>query len=287
MQIDRRITNGLAWAGAALVVAIPVADYVSGTLMQPAAPQVALVQEEAPVAPVPATRPASQVAKPAPEMAAEPKAEQKDEITTASATTQTRVSGSDAVDAYLQSGKAMPSYITGGGSPAAPAAKAAPAAATALAATTAPKASTASTAPSSNTAPARTQPQEEPVEVASLPPARIAPVPMPLSMRPKPVIATTNSEPPLIIDEPAQAVQTRPQQISPRTEPVVTADDLRNWESGPLTDFLARRQQNAQTPAESYDPDGFFLDQGPNNSSARFQRFPRSYNDDDVIYYVR
>ena len=33
MQIDRRITNGLAWAGVVLVIGIPVADVVSAQFM--------------------------------------------------------------------------------------------------------------------------------------------------------------------------------------------------------------------------------------------------------------
>lgn len=275
MQIDRRITNGLAWAGAALVVAIPVADYVSGTLMGSGAPQLALVQEEK--APVPATRPVDLVAaKPAPQApAAEPAVVAKPEVVEAAATTPPAAQAGDAVDAYLQSGKPLPSYISEGGAATQPTKPAAnPAAPVQTARVPA--------APAVETT--RPAVESAPVEVASVTPQHIAPVPMPLSMRPKSVsaipVAVAQPQPsygqdaPLIIDQP---------------EPVITADDLDDWESGPLSDFLARRDGGRQAqaaPDNNYDANGFFLDEGP-NSSARFQRFPPGYRDDDVIYLAR
>jgi hypothetical protein len=98
-----------------------------------------------------------------------------------------------------------------------------------------------------------------------LPPARVTGFPTPVSERPTfaqrpPVVA----QPPLIIDQPVQ--------------PTITADDLEDWESGPLSEFLANRQGGARQSAPDYDPNGFFLDQGP-NSSVRVQRFPRAYDD--------
>lgn len=250
MQIDRRITNGLAWAGAALVVAIPAADYVSGALLKPAAPQLALMQEEPAPEPVVPAKPVAPMPKPA--KAPEPALVAQAVAETSSGN---RVSGGDAVEAYLQSGRKLPSYISD--QPGAPApVEAAPRPAIAVPADAA---------------------ASQDTEVASLAPAKIAPVPMPLSMRPKsverpPVAALPKApaENPLIIEEPA---------------PVVTATDLEDWESGPLADFLARRDQAGSGVPEEYDPDGFFLDQGP-NSSARFQRFPRAY-EDEGYYYIR
>jgi hypothetical protein len=57
MQINRRFTNGLAWAGAFLVVGVPTADLLSAQFMgdRSAAPavQIAVATPQA-VAPVPA-----------------------------------------------------------------------------------------------------------------------------------------------------------------------------------------------------------------------------------------
>ena len=46
MQIDRRITNGLAWAGAVLVVAIPTADFAIRQASPEPTQQLAVVSEE-------------------------------------------------------------------------------------------------------------------------------------------------------------------------------------------------------------------------------------------------
>jgi hypothetical protein len=100
---------------------------------------------------------------------------------------------------------------------------------------------------------------------------------MPLSMRPQPVSVPLASNQPLIIDQPNTApivpVQQQPADI-------VTSEDLDDWESGPLNEFLARRGQQSsatyrvQQNAPAYDNNGFWLDEGP-----RDQRYG-----DDVYY---
>src|SRR5690606_26075474 len=80
MQIDRRITNGLAWAGALLVVGIPAADFVTRQFQPAASMQVAIAEEqkgqEAPKPTPLSQRPAEKVAAkpavetPAPKVAA-------------------------------------------------------------------------------------------------------------------------------------------------------------------------------------------------------------------------
>jgi hypothetical protein len=46
---------------------------------------------------------------------------------------------------------------------------------------------------------------------------------------------------------------------------VVTGDQLEEWDSGSLADYLEQKGLLSQSSADdSYDPDGFFLDQGPN-----------------------
>lgn len=271
MPIDRRITNGLAWAGALVVVAIPAADVALRQFEPQTAPQVAVIEEQAetPSLPTPASqRPAPVVASvenpvvsrpPAPQAKPSAKpvaAPTPDPVTTASAA---GPSG-DAVDDFLQSGRALPSYISDGG-----AATPTQTAAVAPATTAKPQPVPVTAAP----------PVPAPEQVASVPRTRIVTFPTPVSERPASVPRTqVAAQPPLVIDTQAPV-------IVGTEAPVITASDLEDWESGPLSEFLARRQAQAGTggaPAD-YDVDGFFLDEGP-NSSARVWRFPRAYEDD-------
>lgn len=269
MKMDRRLTNGLAWAGALLVIGIPAADYITGAFAGSSAPNIAVVDAE-PVeaaAPAPATAPApvatAEAATPAP--AAKPQAV---------------ASAGNAVDGFLQSGKPLPSYITGGDTPAvvAPAKPAAtPVAQPPAQAVTTPAPAATTPAPIAATpAPAE--------QVAALPPARVAPTPMPLSMRPQPVTVPLASNQPLIIDQPTTAP------IVPVQQPpsdFVTAEDLEDWESGPLSEFLARRGQQSsatyqvQQNAPAYENNGFWLDEGP-----RGNRPVQGYSPDDDVYFT-
>lgn len=268
MKLDRRLTNGLAWAGALLVVGVPAADYLTGRLGEAGTPRVAVVEAqddvpaaetpviEVPVSPVetavaPAPAPLAEVAEPAP-------------VETAAVETPARPA--DAVQSYLDSGRALPSYITGGGAPAPAVAETPPVQSPAPAPTAA------------VTPPAPAVPATE--TVAALPP-KVAPIPMPLSMRPRPVVSAAPQAPPLIVNEPAPVIVTDP-------GPVVTADDLDAWETGPLSDFLARRQQQGSSAVyrvepnrNGYDTGGFWLDEMPSDN--RRQRFPPAYDDG---YYV-
>lgn len=254
MQIDRRVTNGLAWAGVLLVVGIPAADLVSAQFMggdSPAAPaQIAVVEPVEPVAPVPAPlsqRPAEPVAvaavEPKPAVVPEPvevaavtPAPQPAPVVTKPATP-SAAQTADAVDAFLQSGKELPSYITG-----------APSAA--------PKPTQTATTPSAR--PIITTEPTDPVQVASIP-AKVAPTPMPLSMRPQSVAV------PIAVMPPSNEPLILPNANGPVPPVDVTARDLEEWETGPLSDFLASRQQPRRAePDPRYDQDGFFLDEGPN-----------------------
>ena len=236
MSIDRRITNGLAWAGVFIVVGIPAADLLSAQFAgDPAPAQVAVIE---PVAPVPAPlnqRPATPVAKPAIEVAMSPKpAMPAAPVAEPAAVSATQTA--DVVEAYLQSGRALPSYINGGETPA--------------------PAEVAATAPERTPIVSTADPAVDPVEVAAIAPQKVAPVPMPLSMRPAPVVV------------PAAVVIPPGVGLPPAN---VTAADLQDWETGPLSEFLAEREQRAgHAYAEpAYDPNGFFLDEGPNRSRAR------------------
>jgi hypothetical protein len=276
MPIDRRITNGLAWAGAVFVVAIPLADVALRQLTAEPAPQVAVVQEERETVatPTPVAERPTAVVTPQPQVAeaAEPESAEADPITTAATTT--RPATGSAVDDFIQSGRPLPSYISGGDAstvtpPARPATPAAtPATPPVQAATPAPQPTTST--PSRPVTPA-TAPA---TDVAAVAPAPVTvTMPTPVSQRPPSVPrATAAAAPaparPLIIED---------------DDPIITAEDLEDWESGPLSDFLAGRRgggnQGSQpaTVAEDYDPNGFFLDQGPNNGA-----YPQSY---DGYYY--
>ncbi|KKB12485.1 hypothetical protein VE25_07060 [Devosia geojensis] len=293
MQISRRVTNGLAWAGLFIVVGVPSADIITaqfmgeretiGSAVAGGAPIVldvgekprldqtttASVDEDAvPTAPTPA---------PAPQR------------------TQVAETSADPVDQYLQSGRKLPSYISGGEetatapqpqpvAPSEPAEVAAtpapqPVQPTPAGAASEPTDVAAVPQPGNNatvTAPAR-PPAAPPIEVAAIDPnARIAPVPMPLSMRPtprsEPTIART--EPVVIpssVQAPASGYPVAPPQAVAGYGDVVTAEELEDWESGPLSEFLRQRGGGRIDP--DYDPNGFFLDQGP-NSRADYRREP-------------
>jgi hypothetical protein len=251
MTIDRRITNGLAWAGVLLVVGVPMADLLSG---QFSAPSAAVVREQVaviePVAPVPAPlsqRPAAPVAKPTAQLAAVAPVKPATEVAVVAPVKPTApalkpsvrpaAQTADIVDSFLQSGKPLPSYITDANAPAT----------SAQAAVTAPVRTPIVTTPAAEPV------AVDPVQVASIP-QKVAPMPMPLSMRPRPVVAVAPDDiilPPGLVRPPAN----------------ITADELADWEAGPLSEFLAARQRQGQPAVivePDYDPDGFFLDQGPN-----------------------
>jgi hypothetical protein len=252
MNIDRRITNGLAWAGVLLVVGVPTADLLSAQFMgNPTAPAPAQIAVVRPVAPIPAPlsqRPAAPVAKPAEQVAAvAPAKPVVAPATPVVAATKPVVAPAaqtaDAVDAFLQSGRQLPSYITD-----APTTPAAPQVA-----------ATAPARPVITTPPAAQPLAVDPIEVASIAPQKVAPTPMPLSMRPQPLPVALVRDPVVI-----------PPGLTPAQPPVVvrppaniTAADLQDWETGPLSDFLAQRQGGNAANTE-VDADGFFLDEGPN-----------------------
>lgn len=261
MPIDRRITNGLAWAGALLVVAVPVADFVISQFDAPAQ-QIAVIEPEVAKPteddedsveaslPTPVSeRPAAVAEAPAaPVVPATPKpAAQPDPVTTAA--TGTRPSG-NAVDDFINTGRPLPSYISGAGS-AAPTQSA-----------NVEKPAPAATAPAKPDATA-TAPEAKPAtgEVAVVPSKTVG-FPTPVALRPAVVPRSPATiQPPLVIgDDPTW----------------VTAEDLEDWESGPLSEFLAGRQGQSQQAPSNYDADGFFLDQGP-NSGVPTRRFPNAY----------
>ncbi len=248
MKLNSKLTGGLAWAGLIVVLAVPSADM----LTKPQAGSAAHVTsdmdairtasvENAPavVAPTPAVRPASG-------------------------------SSADPVDSYLASGKKLPSYISD-----APAEVASKAPATTVRLVV-PDAGDAAERPAS----------EEVAAVDSKGPL-VAPVPYPASKRPvTPVVtasvdpASVSDEAPLILDE--ELIARREEAVARVLDDdgfearpqVVTGDELEEWDSGSLAEYLERRGMMSedgerQANADDYDEDGFFLDEGPNNDDDR------------------
>lgn len=265
MKLNSRVTWGLAWAGLALVVAVPSADILTS---QFSSGQSAVVIGEAP-----AKAPATKVALVAPVPAARPAGRDAVAATKPVAPVQSVAQGdpSDPVGKFVSNGKKLPSYITGADTAAvAPKAPTKPVTppvtqpTTEVAAAPAGKpvtwgeskwATPGGKDPMATASPNLAAP-ETVTQVAALSPQPelTAPVPMPASMRPK-----------------ARIVQ-KPAAIDPQTvasfpgSDRVTARDLRDWESGPLSEFLAKRQgQVAEQPYQQqgrYDPraDGDFVE---------------------------
>jgi hypothetical protein len=233
MKLDGKVKGGLAWAGLIVILAVPAADMIFG---KPAGSATATaVSADAATATgtkAPALKPVAAT----------------DPIQTAS------VDEGPVVDKFLKSGKKLPSYISDADEVQPVATTKAPAVKPPLGTTT-------------------------PTTVAAVP-AETPPVPLPRDARPKAtqVASLPAEEEPLIIDEPT--VKQPSQQASVDRFPmsddgdVVTGDELEEWDSGSLADYLERRglmteaSTQAQT-SEEYDPDGFFLDEGPNQRPPR------------------
>lgn len=244
MKLNPKIAWGLAWAGLAVIVAVPSVDFLTGR----GAPDSAAVLAPA------AEKPAAPTAAAAAEAPAR----------TASVTTTRTATGviitpagspppADPVEAFVKSGKALPDYISDETTPAPVAAKTAPA-----------------------------------TQVAAIDPAPVVTAPTPF---PRPLFATTpkasapvaTAEPVVIVDETVTGSVNVPAGPKP---PAPIVDDSANWETESLRQYLERRgileggstdtRSSARvTERNAYDPDGFYLSDGPNN--ARLERQRRLY----------
>ena len=234
MKLDAKVKGGLAWAGLVVILAVPAADIMFGKSGGTAATAVTTdTSATATGAKAPALK--SPVA--------------TDPIQTAS------VDEAPVVDKFLRSGKKLPSYISDADE-VQPVATPAPAKAPAL------KPPVAVNAPTA---------------VASAP-AEDPPVPLPRSARPQAtqVASLPAAEEPLIIDEPT--VKQPPQQAAVDPFPmsdegdVVTGDQLEEWDSGSLADYLERKGLMSEASSQStgeVDEDGFYLDEAPNRPVRR------------------
>ncbi len=248
MKLDGKVKGGLAWAGLVVILAVPAANMVVGN------PTSGTANSAVTTADAGAPKPLLKV--PA---AAKPAA--TDPIQTASATT------ADPIEKLLSKGKKLPSYISDGDSAAAAPAGGKPVAPVTL-------------KPVSPTTPIKS-----PTEVATVAPTETPPVPLPRDARPKAtaVASLPTAEKPLIVDE-NKVKQQENAAVEPfplSDDEVVTGDQLEEWDSGSLADYLERKGLLSQTSADdSYDPDGFFLDEGPNVKKKK-----KPVQDDEFFFF--
>lgn len=237
MKFDSKVKGALAWTGLFVILAVPSADLLFG-------------KDDASSANLAVTADTAQVKPVVPATGTELKA---DPIETASIDPPAAKTG-DAVDTYLGSGKKLPAYIS-----------------------------------DADSVPAVTPATiKQPVEVAAINPVQeTPPVPLPRSARPiakAPAVASVPATPnalPLIIDEteldqrqatlnqPSQPLEPFPlsdgDQAAVGDETVVTGDQLEEWDSGSLADYLAQQgmlsedaqRQNARDDSE------FDFNEGP------------------------
>jgi hypothetical protein len=247
MRLNSKLTWGLAWAGLALVIAVPSLDAFSGNSAAPA-----LITSDSDQVKVGSTTP--QPAAPAP-----------------ASTSTTPKPGSITIN---PDGTVVRS-----------------AGATSTPATTATEAKT----------PAAAETKTAVIEPAALP--LVAPIPAPASARPKSQSAATTSPPaaaitppaaqpsqPLVIDEPAPQAETAPiddpnDLIPPEDIPgddpaalraYLEARGLLEPYEGRSTASVQRIDAPADNVSDEYDPDGFYLNDGPNSDRPTKRRSARS-----------
>lgn len=241
MKINPKLTGALAWTGLVLVLAVPAADMLGGK--PEARANLTSDMEQVQAATV---QPAAKPMVPA--------------IEDAAAT-------DDPVSDFVKSGKKLPSYISGNDAPVVDEASTPKAPAK--------KPGTITVNADGTIEKPVAAPAKDDATVASIKPELVAPVPLPLSARPKSFPSTTTlpapTEQPLIIDETtvASTGPVPPADIAPDDQ-LVTGDELEEWDTGSLADYLERKglMSDASAPnTREYDADGFFLSDGPNRQS--------------------
>jgi hypothetical protein len=237
MKLDSKLKGGLAWAGLVVVLAVPAANVLMGKPIE----QVKSVTTSD-TAVIPTAAPAKQTLDP---------------IKTAS------VDAKDPVKVYLDKGKKLPSYISDASAPA-----------------SVPAATPTKPAVVANV-PTKPAPVElaRPATAAPETTASAPPVPLPRSARPKttdvasisPSPAAPAADKPLILDDKqvAAAKDVEPFPMSDGgNDKVVGEDQLEEWDSGSLADYLERKglvsdsaDPEAQ-PADESQYEGWLVDNG-------------------------
>ena len=271
MKLNSKLTWGLAWTGLAVVLAVPSADFLTGQFGNKTG--TALITSTTD----PVTTGSTGV----------PAVQKTASVTTKVTKTGVTIvpAGSDApllnpVDKLVKTGKPLPDYISDGDS-------------------------TATTAPVKSPAVS-----EEPTQVATIEPAAPVVAPIPFPTRPPDIVRPAlprATQPTVIVNEDALATDDDqfPDQLAINDGPVPPAGIRNDWqkakdrrlsrylEQNGLIDDAAPDGSSASVtvldrPAADYDPNGFYLSDGPNNSrAARRARIQRMLDDDngDVTWF--
>lgn len=266
MKLNSKMTWGLAWIGLAVVVAVPSADFLTGKMGSGTAAVVTSTTDPVviPVAPkpvAPATIPAPVVAQPpVVKTAAVTTKVTKNGVTIIPAGSSPATASTDPVDKLLNSGKPMPEYITNDTAKAA--------------------------APSIEPAP---------TEVAALP--VVPPTPFPSTARPPAMPKTPAQVTPVIVDDSADdqaAIDTPDVTPGPVPPAGLNDDNVVSWKQARLNRYLEKHglidesgrssaSVTTERPSNNYDPNGFYLSDGPNNSrAARRARLEQMFDQQDA-----
>ncbi len=267
MKLSSKVSWGLAWTGLAVIVAVPSADYITGRLSAGGESAAVLTSDIEPVrtasvapAQVQPTRTVTTI-------------KTKDGISIVPAGS-TPPAG-DPVDRFLETGKPLPDYISD------------------------------DDAPGKDDTPVKgATPEKSDTQVASLPEPAAAPTPFPSWARPKPSLrapvvtepaASAPIEPVVIVDETLTGSIVEPKSAGP-VPPAPIVDDSANWDAEGLRQYLEERGildgggRSSATVTErstNYDPDGFYLNEGPNGSrltrESRRQRLDRLFEESDDV----
>lgn len=250
MRLNSKVTWGLAWTGLAVVLAVPSADFLTGGFGRGGDSAAVLTSDVEPVKTASVTP-----VEPTPvRTVTTVKTKNGISIVPAGSTP-------PAADPVASTSAMLPDYISDSGKPAAA------------------------------------------TQVAALPEPASAPTPFPAWARPKaaapiaaPTVtlpgATTSPEPVVIVDETQTGSIVVPDPTGP-VPPAPIVDDSENWETEGLRDYLERRgildggdDRSTATITErsnTYDPDGFYLNEGPNDDrmtrEQRRQRLDRLFEE--------
>jgi len=278
MKLNSKLTWGLAWAGLAVIVAVPSADMLTGRMGANTAAVITSTTDPV-VAPAEAAAPSASVEPAAPVLktAAVTTKVTRTGVTIVPAGTDISAAG-DPVDKLLNSGKPLPDYISDG--------------------------TTATAAPAKPAAPVVTK--SDTTQVAAIDPVApvVAPVPFPSLARPKPaaprpVVATRPDTPVVIVDESRQQAEVDAPDVAPLPPAGIADDNAASWRQARLNRYLERHglidgsggstaSVTVQKPSSDYDPDGFYLNEGPNGANDRAARrrarIDQMFGDDDSDY---
>ncbi len=273
MRLNSKMTWGLAWAGLAVVVAVPSMDFLTGKLGDGS--NKALITST--------TDPVSGAAAPAKTASVTTTITKTGVIITPAGSTPP----ADPVDKYLDTNKALPSYISGGTAPAAASDTTQVAIVDPVAPTPFPARPAALDrqviAPAAVTAPQTVA--VDPTTTASITTAPV--VTAAPSVTTVPVVTAAPAQPVVIVDDSKTATIDG---AAPRP-PADIVDDSANWKSQGLEQYLdqnglldkGKSTANVTSkPADNYDPNGFYLSDGPNNSrAARRARVEQLFDEQD------